>query len=251
MQKQPTPFSNQEFSILNSNFSILLVAAVEREAADLLPRIQFKEEKQFGVWTTRYGVLNGHSVAFLLTGVGMVRTTAALATVLGAEPFAAVLQFGVGGAYPNSGLKIGDVVLADSECDPQSGIVTPAGFRDLRGLGFGLTEDFPNRISLENPWSAEVAARLPQVLRAGVATVASCSGTDEVALEMERRSGAKVEAMEGFPAAWIAQCQHIPFAELRVVSNTTGDRARQEWNLPLACQVLAGTVQMIFSQSQS
>lgn len=177
----------------------------------------------------------------------MVRVATALAFTLSQNTFSKVLQFGVGGAYPNSGLNLGDVVLATSECDPQSGIETPHGFRDLTWLGFPIAERFPNRLPIENQWSKWIAQKLPETVCAEVATVVTCSGVNSSALHIEKLSGAKVEVMEGFPAAWISSCLNLPFAELRVISNTTGDRSQQRWDLEGACVKLTAVVQKLFS----
>jgi futalosine hydrolase len=45
------------------------------------------------------------------------------------------------------------------------------------------------------------------------------------------RTGAVAEAMEGAAVALVAHRLRIPMAEVRVVSNTTGSRPRQVWDL--------------------
>ncbi|MBL8760188.1 MAG: futalosine hydrolase, partial [Phycisphaerae bacterium] len=64
-----------------------------------------------------------------------------------------------------------------------------------------------------------------------IATVSVCSGTDELAAEIRSRTGAIAEGMEGAACGLVAARMGVRFAELRVVSNHTGRRDRQGWNL--------------------
>lgn len=226
----------------------LLIAAVARETRYVAAAITSPRTERRAGYDLVLGRLGLSPVALLLTGVGAVRASAAASAVLAVEPFARILNFGVGGAYPNSGLNVGDLTLASSECDPQTGILTPEGFRDLGGLGFPLAPKFPNRLDIQNEWSDMLAARLPEAGLVGVASVHCCSGTDALAAEMEARSDAHVEAMEGFAIACAARKAGVPFAELRAISNFTGDRDRQRWNLDLACDRLAAAVAKAFGE---
>jgi futalosine hydrolase len=76
---------------------------------------------------------------------------------------------------------------------------------------------------------------LPGPLHRGViATVATCSGTDALAVEVERRTGAIAEAMEGAAVVHAALRLGLPGGEVRVISNSTGDRAKQQWDIARA-----------------
>ena len=77
---------------------------------------------------------------------------------------------------------------------------------------------------------------------AKIATVAICSGTDEAANEVVKRTGAIVEAMEGAAVVHAATRLSIGAIELRVISNTTGDRNKQQWRLVEALDSLGKAV---------
>ncbi|MFQ3639860.1 MAG: futalosine hydrolase [Chloracidobacterium sp.] len=184
-------------------------------------------------------------IVVLVTGVGAVRAAAATTLTLSRQSFAALLHAGVGGAYPDAQLRVGDVVVALSECDPQAGIVTPDGYRDLGGLGFPLTDDVPNRLVFDTPWADWVARQAAPAPRVPFATVQCCSGTDADAATMASRAAAAVENMEGLAVAWTARQFGVPYAALRAISNVTGDRHRQQWNFPAACAALARALNAI------
>jgi nucleoside phosphorylase len=68
----------------------------------------------------------------------------------------------------------------------------------------------------------------------GVATVSTCSGTDVLAARVCERTGAVAEAMEGAAVALVGARLGVAAGEVRVISNTTGERSRQVWDLPTA-----------------
>ncbi|MGQ9896819.1 MAG: futalosine hydrolase [Acidobacteriota bacterium] len=192
-------------------------------------------------------VVVGPRVRVLVTGVGAIRAAAATALALQSQSIGAVLHVGVGGAYPTSGLQVGALVTAASECDPQTGILTPDGYQDLGGLGFPLTGTFPNRIVFDSPWADWVAQQVAPAPRLPFATVHGCSGTNIASEIMQSRANAAVENMEGLAVAWTSQQFAVPYAALRAISNLTGDRDRQQWNLSAAQAVLTQAVRAILA----
>lgn len=170
------------------------------------------------------------TVALVVAG-GIGRTNAAAETtraILEHGPFAAVLSAGIAGCLPGAGLELGDVVVASACVYVEEGLVTPEGFRDMRGLGFPLG-DFDGNVV---PVGAALLAALRVSFRVGpIATVATCSGTDAAAEEVVRRTGALAEAMEGAAVVHAARRLGVPAIELRSISNSTGDRARQRWEI--------------------
>jgi futalosine hydrolase len=71
-----------------------------------------------------------------------------------------------------------------------------------------------------------------------IATVSTCSATDNSAREVARRTGALAETMEGAACALVAHRRGIPFAEVRAISNYTGARANQRWDIQSALEAL-------------
>ncbi len=178
---------------------------------------------------------------------GIGRTNAAAATteviVRGADGpgdgIDAVLSAGVAGALPDSALTLGEAVVATSCVYAEEGLLAPAGFLDMAGLGFSLG-DFEGNVV---PVDRRLLGRLERRYRAGpIATVATCSGTDAAARAVVRRTGAIAEAMEGAAIVHAARRLGVGAIELRVISNTTGDRDRQQWDLPGALEALGEAV---------
>jgi futalosine hydrolase len=182
------------------------------------------------------------NASVVLSGVG--RTNAAMATtraLIEDGPFDAVLSLGIAGALPcdDCSLKTGEIILGNESVYHEEGLLSPESFMDTSEMGFPLGQFKGNRI----PADPELLRRLKGLGRNGViATVATCSGTDAGACEVTDRTGALAEAMEGAAVLHVASAFSCPAIELRVISNTTGDRERQIWALDEAFIILQDLV---------
>lgn len=187
---------------------LLLCAATEIECALLLER--FGGDPRFEV---------------VRTGVGPVNAACAVATFLAREAPLAVVVCGIGGAYPGSGLQVGDVVSAGMECYGDLGASSPTGFLDMKALGFPLVE-FPTPLYNDLPMQV-----FPTKKRVKFVTVNTCTGTAEAASRIEARTGGAVENMEGAAVAHVAHLYRVPVGEIRGISNMVTDRDPSTWKI--------------------
>ena len=176
---------------------------------------------------------------------GIGRTNAACMTtemILKRGPFTAVISAGVAGALPGSGLKIGEAVVASSCVYVEEGMATPDGVVGMESIGFALG-DFEGNAA---PVDDHLLDVLSQRFRIGpIATVATCSGTDAAAKSVARRTDALAEAMEGAAVVHAARRLRTPAIEVRTISNDTGDRSRQMWDLNAGLEALRRTVREV------
>lgn len=214
---------------------ILLITAVKKEAEAI-------------------ATIADERTIIVVAGVG--RTNAACATteaMLQRGPFDAVLSVGVAGALPVTddgdagaptfACEIGEPIVATHAVYAEEGLLTSEGFRDMSGLGFPLADGV---VGNALPADAGLVNQLAMIFRTGrIATVATCSGTDAAARDIARRTGAIAEAMEGAAVLHAARRLKTPAGEVRVISNTTGDRSRQQWDLPRAFSALSETVREV------
>jgi futalosine hydrolase len=211
----------------------LLVAAAPAEARAILAGARADEAQAAQQW--KLLPLSG-SASLLITGVGKVNAGAAVARFCTAESCGRIINLGIAGALPGTGLNIGDVVLATTSIYADEGLLTPAGFQDCAAMGFplgGFEGGFEGSAIPADP--ALLGQLRPLATHAGaIATVSTCSGMDELAAQVRERTGAIAECMEGAAIAHIARRLAIPFAELRIISNTTGRRDTQKWDIPAA-----------------
>jgi futalosine hydrolase len=119
---------------------ILLIAAVPLETELLRREMAPCEVRRCGGKALYHGTLAGQAVALQHCGVGKANAAATTALLLDNLHPEAVLCFGCAGAYPGSGLQIGDLILASEEIYGDEGAMTSGGFLDMEALGFPLAE---------------------------------------------------------------------------------------------------------------
>ncbi len=166
------------------------------------------------------------------TGVGKSAAAGAIGALFDPSCHVGVMCVGIAGALPGSGLGIGSAVLGNPSVPTDEGVLTPLGFIPLGEMGFG--SDAPP--VYPDPETRSALTPVVDVIGA-IATVSVCSGEDGWSAGTADRAGdGLAEAMEGSAIGMAARRidPDARFAELRVISNTTGDRSRQEWDLDAA-----------------
>lgn len=189
-------------------------------------------------------------IDLVVTGISKSNAAGAVGNCLDPGRHAAVVSVGIAGALPRSGeegggLAIGTVVVADACIFADEGLESgdgAEGWRDCAAMGFPLGPppvEGPRVVVA--PWLVErLRAAVTDAAVGGIATVSTCSGTGALARRVRERTGAVAEAMEGAAVALVGARLGVAAGEVRVISNTTGDRAGQRWDLRGALDRLAG-----------
>lgn len=250
-----TPIDDHPRRGPRSTLALLAAAATPSPAPDLV------------AWTPDLAfMLSGSTLCTIRTaGVGRVNAAvAATRAILSEEPPDVLVSAGVAGSLPpfettSSGAPspappaaaaspaIGTLVLASEAVYAEEGLLGPDGFVTTDEMGFPLGPFSGNRI----PADAELLERVEAaaqtlalsdaraIVRGPVATVATCSGTDAGARTVAHRTAAIAEAMEGAAVLHVASVQRVPGLELRGISNTTGDRPAQRWDLDAGLEAVS------------
>jgi futalosine hydrolase len=177
------------------------------------------------VATEMEGALLRPRVPVVCTGVGAVNAAYVLTRFLDREQVKAIMVCGIGGAYPGSGIPIGSVVCAETECYGDLGADSPGGFLDMEALGFAVVQ---GPAPLYNVLPMQI---FPATRRAHFVTMNTCTGSADDARAIEVRTGGGVESMEGAAIAHVAALAGIPVGEIRGVSNLAGNRDRSAWQI--------------------
>lgn len=164
-------------------------------------------------------------VKVVVTGVGPVNAAHAVTLAIVRDKPSAIVVCGIAGAYPGSGLRIGDVASAASECYGDLGAGSPSGFLDMSAIGFPVIEG-PPPIYNELPMQVFPSANCVRFV-----TVSTCTGTDEAARSIEARTHGAIENMEGAAVAHVAQLHGVPVGEVRAVSNMVTNRDTKTWRV--------------------
>jgi futalosine hydrolase len=177
------------------------------------------------------------------SGIGKANAAHAAAIMIRDYSPSAIVSFGIGGAYPSSGLKAGDLAVARKEIYADEGVLLKDGFHTLEAIGIPTIR--AGRRRYFNGFPADRALTRKALDAAGLvshasagrfATVSCCTGTRKRALEIEKRFDVICENMEGAAVAQICRLYAIPFVEIRGISNIVDDRDTGKWRKKLAAE---------------
>jgi futalosine hydrolase len=192
------------------------------------------------------GKLSGVSVVLINTGIGKINAAHSSTCIIENFPVSCMLNFGVGGAYPGSGLVVGDLAAASREILGDDGVIDSKGWSSLKSIGIPVVKggrkkyfnDFPVNLP-PVPFSAGGNKKVKMDIKiktGNFVTVSATSGTQKRARELEKRFSAICENMEGAAIAQICTLYKFPLIEIRGISNIAGVRDKRRWNLNLASE---------------
>ncbi|MGB9668240.1 MAG: hypothetical protein ACPLSJ_02620 [Thermosulfidibacteraceae bacterium] len=185
---------------------VVLIVATEDEVRPLLKELnpQLIREKPWRCYLLDDRIITISGIGKSLAG------SATTYSILEFKP-AYIINMGIAGCYPDSGLKIGDLAFATEEV-------------------FG-DEPFQNDpLKLYTPKFLEESG-----IRGGrFVTLSKIPTTVEEARKIGKELGAICENMEGASVAEISKLFDIKCSEIRSISNIAGVRNKKLWNIELA-----------------
>ena len=187
------------------------------------------------------GNLSGRSVVMTVSGIGKVNAAHAATRLILDHCPSQIWNIGIGGAYPSSGLCIGDIAVAEKEIYGDEGVMQEEGLAGLSLVGIPLLKKgrkkYFNEFVLDRGLVQRVLGicspeRAPFAVKSGpFVTVSACTGTAARARGIEEGFGAICENMEGAAVAHICARYGIPLFEMRGISNLVDDRNRAKWDI--------------------
>ncbi|MDF1580731.1 MAG: futalosine hydrolase [Desulfuromonadales bacterium] len=219
---------------------VVVLAAVPQETLRLRELLELTPSDGLSPFAAFSG---GGDTLLLHTGVGKVNAASAATALLERITPRAIIVCGCGGAYPDSGLRVGDLAVATAEIFGDEGVSTPTGFQDMAALDLPLLttisqtffNTFPvNTLCVEHLQStldATAAACGARCVSGPFVTVSTCSGRAALGAELAQRTGGICENMEGAAIASVCTRYTIPLLEIRGISNLTEDRDLTRWDL--------------------
>ncbi len=231
----PDSFSD----FFNSNNRLLVAVASGGEFGAVLKALNQNVDKISKEWC----VSHFDSLSILQTGVGKSNSAGAVTHELTiAETknrrYGAVLSFGIAGSLDEQ-VKIGSTVFGSAAVFADEGTPCLANqeWTSLEESGWALTCFQQN----QHPWSQYLSLSADHI--GIIATVSTISGTNEIAAQYAKRTGALAEGMEGAAIAQVCSRLAVPFAELRVISNRCGNRDVNKLDIPTSFTRLTQVVQ--------
>ena len=162
--------------------------------------------------------LKGLPLEMVVIGMGPVEAGLTTLEVLRERRPPVVFLVGLAGAYPDTELAPGDLVVAAEEIFGDLALCLPDSLSPF-------SQDLPvvNRVSLRTPWLERILALLSEgsfEVECGPCVTVCCATRDPGrALLFRRRHAALAENMEGFAVARATQRLGLSLVEIRSVSN--------------------------------
>ena len=230
-----------------------IIAATPTEANLIVGQLQKRDEFLIQKKTFYKGILKNTPAVVCICGIG--KTNAAHGTTLLLEKFKPnfVYIVGVAGAYPSSGLNIGDIAIAEREIYGDEGLIArsegrsqspqatrrggKSEVREKDEINFYTMDkiNIPLCITDGAKYYNEFPMYLPEKLRGfkkkgNFVTVSTCTGTLKRGKELEKMFNAICENMEGAAVAHICIISGVSAAEIRGISNIIDNRAAGQLN---------------------
>jgi futalosine hydrolase len=153
-----------------------------------------------------------------------------------------IINIGIAGAYPDTGIAIGDIVIANSDAYGDVGMELPpeaggnSGFLPMAEMTYGkafyaapLTTLLPDFLSVTVGNHPKFAVHTGRGC-----TVNTCTGTEVMGKSRAQWTGAVFETMEGAAVLQIGQALGISVCQIRAISNIASHRDMRPENIRLA-----------------
>jgi futalosine hydrolase len=193
-------------------------------------------------------IQNNISIQFLTTGIGMLISAVQLTKLVISEQPDFIIQAGIAGTFlPH--LMPAKVVLVKKELFGDMGVVEQNQWKDFFDLGWIPKNKNPfTDGGIVNPYIHQWEnSKLPNVTGISVNQIT----TDAAQIQRIRHQYApEIETMEGIALHYVAGSFHIPYLQIRAISNIVGERNKKKWAIQDALQALNATLLQLIEQIQ-
>jgi len=223
---------------------VLIIAATPQEIVLLEHALGTAVRLKTVAFDYAEGRLGNLPVIICAGGIGKVNAATATTALIERHHPRLVINTGCGGAYLDSGLTIGELAVASEEFLGDEGVLTSAGWQDLRFMSIPTmvrgNRLHHNTIPLSKH-AAEKALQLAdyygvELARGRFITVSTCSGTRRRGDELAKKFHGICENMEGAAVAQVCLRYGIDCLEIRGISNHVDERDMKTWDIPRAVE---------------
>ena len=180
------------------------------------------------------------SVGFHESGIGLLASSVSLMKMFVQETPSLIIQVGIAGCFDKK-VPLGKVFAVKDDFAGDIGVMEKKVWKDLFDLKFDKPNDAPyEKKSLPNPWLSQYnLLKLPTKKSVTVNTIS----TDKNKIDLySGRYKATLESMEGAALHYMGRDLHIPFIQIRSVSNYVGERNKAKWKMKEAIYNLNETL---------
>ena len=177
----------------------------------------------------------GEHTDVLITGVGIASTMYHLQKRLQQMDYDMVVQAGFAGSF-SKGPALGATVIVQKDSFGDMGMEEKGKYQTVFDIGLADKNEFPFTEGwLVNP--LELAGSLPYEKVTAI-TVNKVSDDAKLVQQRENTFHPGIETMEGAALHYVCLQEHIPFLQLRTITNIVGERDKSKWKLKEAIEYL-------------
>lgn len=173
-------------------------------------------------------------IDYLTTGVGMMATVYHLMAAIQKKEYDLLIQLGIAGSFDFK-IPLGTAVCVADDVVAEMGVVENNEYKDIFTLQLADANSYPYQAGLlANPNKEMLLkTRLPH---GKAVTVNQISTDHEVVNRYTHKYNAAIESMEGAALHYVGLMEHIPFLQIRGISNYVGERNKENWKINEAMQ---------------
>jgi futalosine hydrolase len=210
---------------------VLIVSATSFEIEPLSKFIAHEGEL---VGLFNYKLPKDLFISTLVTGVGSIKTAFGLGSLPHIGDFDLLINAGIAGVYGEK-LELGEVVEVISDQFGDIGIEESNGdFQSVFEVGLDNPDFYPFSNGMILNLDRKFTLPYKQVTSVSFNTVSGTSTT----IANRQNLGKDIESMEGAAFAYAAKCLHIPYLQIRSISNHIIPRDKSKWQMGLAIENL-------------
>jgi futalosine hydrolase len=171
----------------------------------------------------------------LITGVGIAASLYHLQKRLIQVDYDLVIQAGFAGSFTN-GPALGETVLVQKDTFGDLGMEEKGHYQTIFDIGLADKNEFP----FTNGWLQNENELLNTLWFKKVAAITVHKLSDDPLLTQQRENTFQpgIETMEGAAFHYVCLQEHIPFLQIRSISNRVGERDKTKWKLKEAVENL-------------
>ena len=195
--------------------NLWVVAAMAEELTLLLEATDARLKGRVGGCPWFAGHAGSHAVTLGVTGVGIASACTMLGAFCGMARPDLMVMVGSAGSLPGSGLRAGDMVVAETEILAELGVVSGPGMGDAQKMKLpGIMQE----IQMDQGFSTrllDMSKHVGKAVYGRSLTVAGASAHEDHARDRSGRFQALAENMEGYALAFAGNSFGVRTAEIR------------------------------------
>lgn len=176
-----------------------------------------------------YPAKKASDIDVLITGIGLTSSTYRLAKYFSIKRPDLVIQVGVGGCFDKN-IPLGSVVAIQREAIADESVVELKSLKTLFDLKLVPQNQYPYKNGwMINPYK-DLLKKTRLELVKGISVNEITTSKQKISF-YEEIFYPVVESMEGAALHYTCLMEHIPFVQIRSVSNYIGERNKKKWNM--------------------